>query len=241
MNEVLLSFCVFLTSSLTATLGVGGGMLLIGIMPWFLPINSVVPLHAVVQFSSNISRALLNIYDIVWVLLKQYTWGALLGIAAFGLIFIYFPLQWLSPLIGVYILISLWWKRFATVMKKLDAIWLVGFLQTGLGLFVGATGPLSTSALVRRLEDKNAIIASAAAFATLGCLLRLVFFMNTGFDFLSHLPLIVMVSIAAILGSYIGTLLRKYISNDRFVWVLKILLTIIALTMIFPFEALLNK
>ncbi len=59
MNDTLLVFAAFLSSSLTAVLGLGGGMLLISLMSVFLPPGAVVPVHGVVQLASNASRGAL--------------------------------------------------------------------------------------------------------------------------------------------------------------------------------------
>lgn len=58
MTALILGIITIFTSSLTAVLGIGGGLLLVGIMPSFLPIQNVVPIHAFTQLASNVSRAL---------------------------------------------------------------------------------------------------------------------------------------------------------------------------------------
>lgn len=46
----------FLTSLMTAAIGVGGGIGLLAVMPQFLPISAVVPVHGLIQMVSNGSR-----------------------------------------------------------------------------------------------------------------------------------------------------------------------------------------
>ena len=56
-NDILLILIAFGTSTLTAITGIGGGMMLIAIMPGFLPAAAIVPVHGMVQLFSNSSRA----------------------------------------------------------------------------------------------------------------------------------------------------------------------------------------
>ena len=53
INDILLALANLLTSALTAITGVGGGMILIGLMPLFVPAAAVVPVHGVTQFVSK--------------------------------------------------------------------------------------------------------------------------------------------------------------------------------------------
>ncbi|WP_161787446.1 hypothetical protein [Endozoicomonas numazuensis] len=53
-THLLLILAAFLTSAVTAVLGVGG-VLLITLMPGLIPVAAIVPVHGVVQFFSNTS------------------------------------------------------------------------------------------------------------------------------------------------------------------------------------------
>ncbi|MFL0427197.1 hypothetical protein ACH0AB_03230 [Moraxella sp. 179-F 1C4 NHS] len=56
LNDSLLALANLLTSALTAITGVGGGMILIGLMPFFVPAAAIVPVHGVTQLVSNATR-----------------------------------------------------------------------------------------------------------------------------------------------------------------------------------------
>lgn len=79
MDDFLLIAAAFLSASLTAVLGLGGGMLLISIMSVFLPPAAVVPIHGVVQFASNASRGAFSPKDIRRDILWPFLAGCLLG------------------------------------------------------------------------------------------------------------------------------------------------------------------
>ena len=45
----------FLTSTFTGIIGIGGGLMLISVMPGLLPAAAIVPVHGAVQLASNSS------------------------------------------------------------------------------------------------------------------------------------------------------------------------------------------
>ena len=56
----------FAGSFITVVLGIGGGALLLAIMASFLPAAALIPVHGVVQFGSNSTRAALLRDGIQW-------------------------------------------------------------------------------------------------------------------------------------------------------------------------------
>ena len=67
------------TSMIAAVGGIGGGVVLIAIMPGFLPASAIIPIHGSVQIASNLSRALLGIRHTDWRIVGQYAGGAAMG------------------------------------------------------------------------------------------------------------------------------------------------------------------
>jgi uncharacterized membrane protein YfcA len=212
--------------------GFGGGMLLIAAIPFFVPAAAIIPIHGIVQIASNSSRMLFSIKDVKWSLLPAFLIGSVLGIASFGILIINLPTDYIPMWIGLYLLCSLWLPRFSNIMKRLENDYLIGFLQTGLGLIVGATGPLALAKLTNTLQSKDQIIATSAMFMTISHLAKIPVFIVLAAPIFNHLPLIITMVCGAILGSYLGTKLRMSISNDKAVATIKILLTILALRMI---------
>lgn len=162
--ELLLALVSFCTSLVAAVLGLGGGMLLIAILPQFLLANAVVPIHSVTQISSNASRAFFAKESICWQLLIPFIVGSLIGTVLFGLVVAYLPIDFIPLFIGTYILLNIWSDSFKQFIAKFESLYIVGFLQTGLGMLVGATGPFTLSILTKTLADKEQVIATSAVF-----------------------------------------------------------------------------
>lgn len=79
MSELLLIPITFLTSCLTAVMGMGGGVLLIAAMPGLVPAAVIVPLHAATQLASNLSRAGFGWRDIDLGIVPAFVVGAVAG------------------------------------------------------------------------------------------------------------------------------------------------------------------
>lgn len=232
MNEIVLGLLTFFTSTIAGIVGLGGGMLLIAVLPSFLPINALIPVHGLTQMSSNFSRAVFGYKDVQYETIPKFLIGSLAGIALFASIISMISLEYVPLFIGVYILLSLWSKKFNDKIKKYENYYLVGFLQSGLSIVVGATGPLTMTLLLKDYEDKDKVVATGAALMSISHILKVFVFMYFGFVFFDYIGIIVAMVIGAVAGSYAGTKLRNKIDGKKFTTLLKVLLSALALKLI---------
>ena len=79
MIEYWLVPIVFATSCMTAVIGMGGGVLLITLMPGLVPAGAIIPIHAFTQLGSNLSRAAFGWRHIDKAILPAFVVGAGLG------------------------------------------------------------------------------------------------------------------------------------------------------------------
>lgn len=232
MTELILGFITFLTSTIAGVVGLGGGMILIAILPSFLPLNALIPVHGLTQMSSNFSRAVFGYKDVQYEVIPKFLFGSIVGIAIFASVLFLISLEYVPLFIGTYILLSLWSKRFNEKIKKYESYFLAGFFQTGLSIVVGATGPLTMTLLLKDYEDKHKVVATGAALMSITHTLKVFVFMFFGFVFFDYLGILIAMIIGAILGSYTGTKLRNKIDGKKFVMVLKVLLSLLAIKVI---------
>jgi uncharacterized membrane protein YfcA len=232
MTEILLGLLTFVTSTIAGVVGLGGGMILIAILPSFLPLNALIPVHGLTQMSSNFSRALFGRKDIKYEVIPKFLIGSLAGVALFAGIISMISLEYVPFFIGTYILLSLWSQKFNNKIKKYENYYLVGFLQSGLSIIVGATGPLTMTLLLKDYEDKNQVVATGAALMSITHILKVFAFMFFGFVFFDYIGILIAMIIGAVLGSYAGTKLRDKIDGKKFVMILKVLLSLLAVKVI---------
>lgn len=230
--EYILGLTSFITSVIAGVVGFGGGMLLIAILPLFISPSLIIPLHGITQLASNSSRMLFSIKDVQWQLLPRFLFGSLIGIALFGFLLVNISTEYVPVAIGLYILLNLWSPHFSKFIKKYENYYLIGLLQTGLGLVVGATGPLSLAVLTKEFTSKDKIIATSSMFMTISHLAKIPVFMVIGVTLTDQISILFCMIVGAILGSLIGTKLRLAANNQQLISIIKILLSIMALNML---------
>lgn len=233
MEELFLGFLTFFTSVVAAVVGIGGGMMLIAILPSFLPTNALIPIHGLTQVSSNLSRAYFGYKDIEFSVVPKFLLGSIFGIAFFAGILSLISLDYVPLFIGIYILLSLWSEKFNEKIKKYENYYIAGFFQTGLSMVVGATGPLTMTLLFKDFKNKDKVVATGALLMSITHFLKIVVFIYFGFLFFDYIGIIVCMIFGAILGSYVGTKLRNRIDGKKFAIILKIMLTFLAINLIF--------
>ena len=186
--EYILGLISFFTSVIAGVIGFGGGMLLIAVLPLFLSPSLIIPIHGITQLASNSSRMVFSIKDVQWVLLPKFLVGSLIGVLLFGFLLSNMSMEYVPIGIGLYIILNLWSVRFSKFISQYESYYLIGLLQTGLGLIVGATGPLSLAVLTKNLRSKDKIIATSSMFMTISHLAKIPVFMAIGISLFDHFP-----------------------------------------------------
>ena len=232
MNELILGLITFFTSTIAGIVGVGGGMMLIVILPSFLPLNALIPIHGLTQVSSNLSRAIFGYKDVQYEVIPKFLLGSAIGIGMFAAVLNLISLEYVPLFIGVYILLSLWSEKFNEKIKRYESYFLAGFFQTGLSMVVGATGPLTMTLLFKDYDDKNKVVATGAALMSITHILKVFVFMYFGFVFFDYIGVIIAMIIGAVSGSWVSTKLRDKIDGKRFTIILKVLLSALAIQVI---------
>lgn len=233
MQEILtLGIISFFTSTIAGIVGLGGGMILIVILPSFLPLTALIPVHGLTQMFSNLSRALFAFKDIQTEVIPKFIFGSLVGISIFASVIFYISLDYVPLFIGFYILLSLWSKTFNEKIKNYESYFLAGFFQTGFSIIVGATGPLTMTLLLKDYKNKDEVVATGAALMSITHILKVIVFIFFGFVFFDYLSILVSMIIGAVAGSYIGTRYRDKIDGKKFLFILKLLLSALAIKLI---------
>ncbi len=239
MTEFWLVPLVFLTSCLTAVIGMGGGVLLITLMPGLVPAAAIIPIHACTQFASNVSRAAFGWRNIDWHIIPAFALGAVLGGWFGGEIYQRLDLHWLPAIMGLLILGITWIPLPKLQGNGQFALALLGFYQTGLGMIIGATGPLGAALLMQRNKQRDWLVVNTAVYMTLNHAVRIAAFTAIGFSLAPWWQLVSAMVLAGVIGSWVGTALRHRVPQLDFQRGFKLLVTVLAARMIaLPFLGL---
>lgn len=223
---------VFFTSCLAAVMGMGGGMLLIAVMPGVVPAAAIIPLHAVTQLASNVSRAAFGWRDIDPRIIPAVLVGAVVGAWLGSEIYQNLDLYWLPALIGLLILVFTWMPLPPVPGGGQLSLALLGFLQTGLGMVAGATGPVSAAVLLRRNTGRDWLVVNTAVYMSLNHTLRVAAFIAIGFSFAPWWKLLTGMIAAGIFGSWVGTRLRGFVPQLDFQRLFRWMVTLLALRLV---------
>ncbi len=226
-----------LSSFITASIGIGGGMIMLAVLAQALPINAVIPVHAVIQVGSNSGRAVMLSKHISWKLFAYFAAGSLIGALIGGQLVIKLPIEILRVILALFILYSVWMPQKWNLPSNTFVLTIGGAITTFLTMFVGATGPFVLALLRAFKLDRLTLVASSAAFLVLQHLLKVIVFMSLGFVFEPYLGLMALMVCAGLIGTMIGKSVLLNINEQRFQLALKVLLSALALRLLWQVAA----
>lgn len=221
----------FVTSIITATFSLGGGILMVAVLALVFPPAIVVPIHGCVQLGSNAGRALLQRAHIQWHMIVWISLGAIIGTIVGGQFSYLLPEQFLTLAIGLFIIVSIWLPQPKIIGTSKFVQFAGGAIISALGMVVGPTGPLIAT-FVRGLPDRRQLVATYAMLMTLQNLFKVLAFTALGFAFGAYLPLIALMVIAGFAGTALGSRLLLHVPERIFRTGFKIVVTIVALDLI---------
>jgi len=232
LQALFLILAAGFTSMLTAAMGIGGGLLLLAIMGQVVPPAALIPVHGLAQLGSNINRALMMRSHIDWRLAGLFAAGAVPGALLASMIVVQLPLVTIQLCIGLFILWLVWGPRPGRRELASWKMLLVGGMTTVLTMFVGATGPLVAAYIHRSGFDRFRTVATFASCLSIQHLLKAAVFSFIGFSFSDWLGLALAMIGAGALGTWIGLHLLRRIPAERFGLIFRILLTLLALRLL---------
>ena len=232
LTQLGLFFICVLTSAMTAGIGVGGGVVLLGILPNFLAPAIVIPIHGATQLASNISRFVFDWRAVRWDLVKPYVPGALLGGVIGYFLLDDFSFEYLPLILGVFILLCTWTDLIGQMGRVLGNMFVLGGFQTFLSLFVGAIGLILPPILFKKGLSKNDVIATQSALMTTMHGFKVAAYVGAGFAFREHISLMVLMLTGSAIGSFLGQRIRHKIPEKEGIFAMKWAITALAIQLV---------
>jgi len=220
-----------LASLITASLGLGGGILMLSVLSLIFPPAIVVPVHGAIQLGSNGGRAIVQRAFIQWQFVIWVSLGAVLGSAAGGLFASQMPESIFRLVIGLFILITIWLPKPDVRSRGPLMSFFGGAVISFVGMIVGATGPLVMT-FIRAIGERRKLIATHAMIMTLQNITKIIAFTLYGFAFAEFVPLILLMVISGFIGTLIGTKILLSLPEHIFQTGFKILITLLALDLL---------
>ena len=231
---VVLVGAALVGSTLSGFLGMGGGIFLLTVMFLCgLEPALAIPIHALVQLTSNGTRAVLFREHVRWSAWRTFALCALpfpvLGLALASRL----DPEQTKVMIGALVIFATWKpKGWKVAWGERPAFAAVGVVAGTLGVVVGATGPLIAPFFLRDGWRKEEIIATKAACQVFIHVQKILAFGFVGFSFAKELPHVVPLAAAVILGTWCGKKILAHLSEARFRMAYRVVLTGLALRLL---------
>jgi uncharacterized membrane protein YfcA len=227
-----MALAAIFTSAFAGAAGLGGGLMLLSMLPAFLPASALIPLHAVSQWFSNASRLGMKYREVDTSLIKPLFIGAIGGAMVGALLYRSFPLEILPPVLGLWILWLTWGPKPRFSIPQRFTFTFLGFYQSALSMALGATGPLGTALLIRHTQDREYVVINTAVYMSISHTCRVTAFIVLGFSFTEWWRELTVLILGTLVGTYIGTAIRPLINQAFAVKLLKGILTMLALNLV---------
>ena len=235
-ENMLLTTLSFFTALMTSLAGAGGGTVLLAAMLQFMNPAEAIPVHGVIQFSSNLTRT--------WLLRKFVNWSIVIRFTILLPIGVYIGLQIfqnmdsdnIKNIIGIFILLALTLQNLRFIKSffvPYYAFYFIGLITGVLNILVGVIAPLLAVILKQSISEKKSIVGTLGYFGLIGNLLKIIGFSLIGFSFNEYIDTFLMIIPATLVGSRVGQLLLNKISNKIFMIIFQIILIGLAIRLLF--------
>ena len=221
-----------ITSMITASLGAGGGVLLLVLMASWMPPAAIIPVHGMIQLGSNVGRASLTWRHIDWRVIAAFLPGVIAGAAVGAWLLVDLPARIWQLTIALFVLYLCWGPALPKGALGARGVFLASALTSFVSLFVGATGPLVAAFIKQIHTDRFKTVATFATAMTLQHAPKALVFGAAGFMFFEWLPFILAMIACGFAGTWLGLHVLRSLSNRMFTQVFNILLTALAIRLL---------
>lgn len=218
LTTAVLALIVVLTSTLSGVIGMAGGITLLALMTFFYSFEVIVPVHGIVQLVSNSSRALFLFKKIHRKITLYFFLGAPIGaLISVQLIKSIENKSYFLLAIAVLILYTLFKpKKLPELNIPISGFFIIGICAGFLGLLVGATGPFMAPFFLRNDLEKEQIVATKAATQMFVHFVKIPAFIFLDFPYKDYILILIVLSIASIIGTKLGVTLLGKINESIF-------------------------
>jgi len=227
-SATILIFASFFTSALTASIGVGGGLLMLALMTYLVPIAALIPVHGLVQLGSNTGRSYVQRQHIDWNIVWLFLAGSIFGALAGAMLVVQMPEDILKTFLGLFIIVIVWMKLPKIKTAHPILVSAGGLVTTFTTMFAGATGPLVAVFLNSLFTEHRKMVATHGMTMTVQHFLKVLAFGIAGFAFWEWMPIILMIVASGFLGTKAGTLILNRLAENKLKQGFKFVMTLVA-------------
>lgn len=239
MANLMLILLSLVTAWINSAMGIGGSALLIMTMAQIMPPAAVIPVHGMVQLGANSSRFMFIWRDVDYKRLLAVIPGIFIGALMAAWLLVQLPSGMLELLIASFMIYMCWGPSLPARSVGLVGSMVMGALTTFLSSFVGAAGSIVAAYLKHISPERMVRVATHSAIMSLQHLTKAFIFGFAGFVFLDWLILMAVMIAVGFVGTWAGLKVLKKITNSKFDFIMKLLLTLLSVRLLWvAFEKL---
>lgn len=231
-DTVALCAAAVLTTFVGTVTGTAGGLLLLAIMTFFLPLTALMPVHTIVQLGSGSSRTFLMWRYVKKKLIVPFALGSAAGAIAGEHVFVTLPSATLQALLGAFILAVLWMPRLALGGPERPRFAAIGALTTFIGVFVSATGTFLSPFVAHASADRHVHVSTMSTLMAVTHAAKLIAYGFVGIAVGAYAPLIALMIAGTVLGNWTGRRALDRIPERMFRTVFQVLLCLLAVRLL---------
>ncbi len=250
MVTILICLTAFLASILTFFSGFGLGTLLAPVLMFYFPVEVAIALTGIVHFFNNVFKlyltgrfanrdvvirfgipAVIAAFVGAFLLLQFSEMAAIYEYTLLGKNFSIYPTKLIIAILLMFFAVVDLIPWFADLAFSKNKLPLGGLLSGFFGGLTGAQGALRSAFLIRAGLSKEAFIGTTVVVSTMVDITRLgVYATGIGQHIqASNIPLIILTTLSAIVGAFIGNKLLKKVTLKFIQQLVALLLMLIAL------------
>lgn len=228
-----LAVASFATAFFGVFTGTAGGVILLAVMATVMPPAALIPVHTLIQLGSGVTRTMIMWRYVMRPTVLPFVAGTVLGAAAGAKVFVSLPTTTLQIILASFILLVTWLPKLGRIGAERGRFVTLGFAATFLGVFVSATGTLVAPFIASIAPDRRNHAATIGALMSFVHIAKMAAFGVIGFSIGSYAWLIVAMILTGAIGNWLGEVALDHMSERRFRLVLQVVLTVLALNLLF--------
>lgn len=227
----LLGAASFAAALISSGLSIGGGYVLFGATTLLYPLPSAIALQPALSYASLLGRAVVFRDAIAWKIVRPFTAGSLAGVAGGLALYHVLPEQALAFAVGAFMLVLAWTQLPLQRVHSTGGMVGVGVAHAFSGTVLGM-GSVLQPVLLHSGIARQALVGTFAASLLVLEAIRAAGYAVTGFSYASFLPAIIVATGAGVAGTAAGKLLIGHIPERGFRLTLRLLVTGLALRLV---------
>ncbi|WP_345552042.1 sulfite exporter TauE/SafE family protein [Microbulbifer aestuariivivens] len=239
LTILLLLLACAVSAFISTVTGGAGGILMFAALNVVIPLRLLVPIHGVVQFINNIARIYYVRQHIRWTFCIPFFIGCTAGalLMTLGLARLDWQEVSLALLAGLIFYTVFKPKRLPEIRLTPRQYGWLGLVTGSFGILAGAVDPLLAPFFVRRDLSPQEVVATKSVMQAWCHALKVPAFIYLGFTFSDHLGLILLLAVAALVGTRIGVTLLNRLDGEVFFKLMRAALLLAGLRLVYQLTA----